>query len=119
MNTQTSADSAATTEQELAALGQNDFEAVLSEQQVEEYERTQNTHWGARRRMALVSLLRNKQQLVDGFGEGDGPDALLDMIEDISDWQNHLKSQLELAEMAVARLAVVSSAIIYRTANGA
>lgn len=118
MNTQTNADSAATTEQELAALGQNNFEAVLTKQEVE-YERAQDARWGAKRRTALVSLSWSKTQLVDRFGEGGGPDTLLDMIEDISEWQEHLKSQVELADMAFARLAVVSSAILYRNAEGA
>ena len=44
---------------------------------------------------------------------------VLDMIEDISEWQEHLKSQVELADMAFARLAVVSSAILYRNAERA
>ena len=48
------------TDSELAAFGQREFEALLTEAEVTDYEATQNTLWGPRRRMALATLMRSK-----------------------------------------------------------
>lgn len=112
MNTQTSAGTTAVTEQELTDLGPNDFEAALTTQEVE-YERAQDARWAAKRRTALVALSWSKTQLVERFGDGYGQATLLDLVEDISCWRDHLNKQVELADMAAARLAVVASAVIH------
>jgi len=106
MNTQTSADTAAVNERNLVDLGEDDFEAVLTTQEVE-YERAQDARWAAKRRTALFALSRSRTQLLEQFGESHGQATLLDLIEDVSCWRDHLKKQVELADMAAARLAVV------------
>lgn len=118
MNTQTSAGTTAVNEQELADLGPNDFEAALTTQEVE-YERAQDARWAAKRRTALFALSRSRTQLVEQFGEGHGQATLLDLMEDVSCWRDHLNKQVELADMAAARLAVVAGAVALDTEQGA
>jgi hypothetical protein len=95
-------------------LGQIDFDAVLTNEEFQEYEATQNETWGVNRRIAMITLARSKAQLVGGFGKAGNTDALLEMIERVQDWSDHLKASIEMAEMASARLMAVASAIIYR-----
>ena len=105
-----------TQDTDLAELGKITFDSVLTDQQVEEFEAAQ-TEWGPKRRCALITLARTRQQLVDGFGSGDGPDVLLEMIGHVSDYEKHCKALAELAATAVARLMAVAAATIEKGAT--
>lgn len=105
-----------TQETDLAELGRITFDSVLTDEQVEEFEKAQ-TEWGPKRRCALITLARTRQQLVDGFGSGDGPDVLLEMIGHVSDYEKHCKALAELAATAVARLMAVAAATIEKGAT--
>ncbi len=101
---------------DLAELGRVTFDSVLTDEQVEEFEKAQQ-EWGPKRRCALITLARTRQQLVDGFGSGDGPDVLLEMIGHVSDYEKHCKALAELAATAVARLMAVAAATIEKGAT--
>ena len=101
------------TASELASFGQREFEALLTEAEVMDYEATQNTLWGPRRRMALATLMRSKAQLSEGHSEPDHPDLLLTMADEITEWRDHLATHIQLAETAVARLLSVVSQSIF------
>lgn len=105
-----------TTPDDLAELGKVTFDSVLTDQQVEEFESAQ-TEWGPKRRCALITLARTRQQLVDGFGSGEGPDVLLEMIGHVSDYEKHCKALAEMAATAVARLMAVAAATIEKGAT--
>lgn len=96
---------------ELAALGNNEFDAVVTQEQIQGYERSQDEMWGTKRRVAMIALSRSKKQLIKGFG--DGVETLIEMIDHINEWRDHMKGQIEMAEQATARLLIVSSAILY------
>ena len=100
-------------EQEVAEMGKTDFLAVMTQKEIEEYENTQNESWGVKRRLAFITMARSKTQLVEGFGHDGGPDSLLNLIDEISDWSTHMKGHIEMAESACARLMIVASALIY------
>lgn len=101
---------------DLAELGKLTFDSVLTDQQVEAFDAAQ-TEWVQSRRCALITLARTRQQLVDGFGSGDGPDVLLEMIGHVSDYEKHCKALAELAATAVARLMAVAAATIEKGAT--
>lgn len=101
---------------DLAELGRVTFDSVLTDEQVEEFEKAQ-TEWGPKRRCALITLARTRQQLVDGFGSGEGPDVLLEMIGHVSDYEKHCKALAEMAATAVARLMAVAAATIEKGAT--
>lgn len=105
-----------TRDPDLSALGRVTFDAVLTDEQVEEFEAAQ-TEWGQNRRCTLAILARTRQQLVDGFGTGDGPDGLLEMIGHIRDYEMHCKALAEMADAAVARLIAVAAATIEKGAT--
>ena len=100
---------------DLAELGRITFDSLLTNEQVEKIEAAQ-AQWGPIRRCALITLARTRQQLVDGFGSGDGPDALLEMIGHVSDYEKHCKELAEMAATAAARLMAVAAATIEKGA---
>lgn len=101
---------------DLAELGCITFDSVFTDEQVEAFEKAQ-AEWGPKRRCALITLARTRQQLVDGFGSGEEPDALLEMIGHVSDYEKHCKALAEMAATAVARLMAVAAATIEKGAT--
>ncbi len=104
-----------TTPNDLAELSKITFDSVLTDEDVEKFE-AQQPEWGPKRRVALITLARTRQQLVDGFGSGEGPDVLLEMIGHVSDYEKHCKALAEMAATAVARLMAVAAATIEKGA---
>ena len=102
------------TEETMQLLAEHDFDALLTMAQIEEFEANYDETWRPLRRIALIVLARSKTQLVEGFGDGEGLDVLLDMMEHIGDYQDHLKSSLEVTEMAFDRLLSVMHACTHR-----
>lgn len=96
---------------DIADLARLDFDSLLTDTQVQEFEANQ-THWGEKRRIALIVLARTKEQLVTGFGGGSGPDALLELIEHLSDYEKHCKALQEMASIACARLIAATAATL-------
>ena len=105
-----------TTPDDIAEIGKITFDSVLTDKQVQELEASQ-TKWGPTRRCALITLARTRQQLVDGFGSGEGQDALLEIIGHVSDYEKHCKALAEMAATAVARLMAVAAATIEKGAT--
>jgi hypothetical protein len=101
-----------TAEPTMDEVAQRDFTALVTEAQIEESEREYNSIWGMRRRVMLISLARSRDQLLEGFGSGDGPDTLLNMVEEINLYKDHLREGAEIADTAVSRLLCVVHAII-------
>lgn len=89
---------------DLAQLARLNFEPLLTREEVDDYEKTQNATWGVKRRIALAALTRSRDQLRDGFCMGDSPELLPQAIVEISEWETHCKHNAELASTAVARL---------------
>lgn len=90
-----------------------EFQAVLTPGQVQDYEATQHETWGPRRRMTLISLTRSKAELLAGFAQGEnGADVLMDMIDEVHTWRDHLIATADLAETASARLIITCSALL-------
>lgn len=103
---------AASPDDGLAALGQHDFEAGLTDLEVEEFEAAERETFGVTRRAAVAVLARSKQQLVIGFGDGDkGADALLAAIERVREWRSRLVASIAVADTATARLLIVAAEV--------
>lgn len=100
-------------EEDSVSIGQHEFEPALTDDQVQEYESTQNELWGSKRRLAMIALSRSKTDLVKGFGKDKRADSLFEAIDHINGWSDHLKGQIEMANAAVARLMIVASAIVH------
>jgi len=96
---------------DLAALGRIPFDSLLSDEDVEKFE-AQQPEWGVQRRVTLITLARTRQQLIDGFGDGDGQDMLFEMIDHIKDYEKHCKDLVEMASIAAARMIAVAAACI-------
>lgn len=100
------------TREDLDGIASNDFEAALTPQEVEEYEASQNTTWGVKRRITLITLTQSKAEMVLNFGKDDkGADVLLDMLDHAREWKDHLQAGIDLSECAMARIIVACSAI--------
>lgn len=90
-----------------------DFPADMTMQQLADGEVGYDELWGPKRRLALISLARSKAELVDGFSKSDnGPEVLMDMIEHVQDWMQHLQACIAIGESAHARLSVTCATVI-------
>mgnify|MGYP001153632328 CR=1 FL=1 len=89
-----------------------EFDAVFTREQIEEYESEYNTTWGVSRRTALMFLSLNKAEMIEKFGKDDGPDVLLDSVEIIQEYKEHLEAEIKLAEAAIARMICAASVLI-------
>ena len=85
-----------------------EFDAALTRKDVEESERNYNTTWGVSRRMTLMFLTSSRTELLERFGKDDGPDILLDTVNQINEYK-HLQCLIDLADSAEARLLCVVS----------
>ena len=89
------------------------FEPVFTQEQVLSFEAANNETWGVNRRLMMMALARSSEQLTAAFADSaeDNGDTLFALIDQISDYGEHLKSGVELAEAAVARLLMVGQFI--------
>lgn len=107
-----------TDDADLHRMAQHDFEAELTQDQVNKIEAEYNHTWGYKRRITLLALSRSKADLVLNFGKDEnGPDVLMEMVEHIYEFREHLRNGIELADSASARLLVTCSALM--TTKGA
>lgn len=97
-------------EQDVDSLELIDFDALLTDAQRAKIE-ANSQEWGQQRRMALSVLSRSRAQLQEKFEQGTGPDALMDMAENLAAYLDHLKSSIEMAECALARALTVAQFI--------
>lgn len=101
------------TDEELQSMAQHDFEAELTQDQINKIESDYNETWGVKRRITLLALSRSKAELVLNFGQlEDGADVIMEMIDHVHEFREHLRNGIELAESASARLLIACSAIL-------
>lgn len=90
------------------------FCPVFTEADIQLFESKYNGTWGVKRRTAMAVLSLHSQQLIDGISklltENNG-DGFLALIDQISDYRDHLKDSIETAECALARLLSVGEFI--------
>lgn len=102
-----------TSNEELHRLAQHDFEAALTQDELNESEAQYNETWGVKRRITLLALSRSKADLVLNFGKQEnGPDVLMEMIEHIYEFRDHLRNTIELTDTASARLLITCSTLL-------
>ena len=82
------------------------FEAVFTDEQVEQIEKEQR-EWGVNRRIMLAFLSRSGEQLVANAGDN-REDTFEKMRDFITEYRDHLKAGVELADCALARLLALS-----------
>jgi hypothetical protein len=87
-----------------------DFDPVFTHQQVRDAEAVYEENWGESRRIMMTVLARSSAQLLEGFGES--PDVMLDVVDRINGFRDHMKASLEMADLAVTRLLAVAGAVI-------
>lgn len=85
------------------------FKPALTQKQVESIESKYNETWGVNRRITLASLTRSSQQLLDYFSNPTKEDeeTLIAMMESVSEYIDHLKNGISLAEIALARMLLI------------
>lgn len=86
------------------------FKPAFTDEQVKSFEANYNETWGVGRRITMIVLSRSSTQLIDGFAPmivDDDGDACIQLIEQITDYRDHLQASVELAEAALARLLIV------------
>lgn len=97
-----------TTQQAMSARPH--FEAVFTGQEINDFEARLNEEWGAKRRLVMITLSRSSESLIDGFSPSiaeDGGAVIMELMDQISDYQSHLKAGVEMAEAALTRLLLV------------
>jgi hypothetical protein len=92
-------------------ISPKNFEAAITMEEVKLSEELESI-WAQKRRGALASLTRNKQQLVQGFIAGDGIETLLELVQHTQEWRDHLKVQLDMADLAAQRLLVAAGTVM-------
>lgn len=105
-------------DEDLCSMAQHDFEAALTQDQINAIEADYNETWGVNRRITLLALSRSKADLVLNFGkQEDGPDVVMEMIDHIYEFRDHLRACLEMTESASARLLITCSTLMTKGAN--
>jgi hypothetical protein len=97
------------TDKELDEMAALEFEAALSDEQVDEIERAYESTWGVRRRMMQIALARSSSQLKNSEEHCEAADAFIAMTEELDKYKDHLLNALELTEAAIARSAAVAA----------
>jgi hypothetical protein len=91
-----------------------EFPAALTWEQVEDHEARNDI--AVRRRLMLATLTRSGHELLAGFRKhDDNCETLVATVEQIAAHRSYLKSCVELADAAYARLLVVADALIVET----
>ena len=92
-----------------------DFEPVFTEEQVYKIEDEYNTTWGVNRRIMMMVLSKSSKSItamVDSIlSEDETAEAYFSMIEQMDNYEQHLKGGIELAQAARARLLLVGQHI--------
>ena len=88
-------------------LAGENFEPVFTLEQVNEFERNYNESWGVSRRCAMITLVRSKKELIDGWKSLNDNDAILLLINQLIDYRKHLEIGIEITNTALARLLIV------------
>ena len=88
-----------------------DFAPLMLHEQVAEFEAEYEHTWGSKRRMAMTVLTQSRSELTNGFGQDSSdPATLLDLVNDIKEYADHLAGGAQLANAAIARLLLVAGA---------
>ena len=101
----------ALTDKQMADIAAISFEPVMTKDEVFAAEARYEKTWGLSRRIAMMTLTRTREELIDGFADDPEFDqTLMEMIDHIEHYENHLKAGAEMAGAAIARLACVMAA---------
>mgnify|MGYP001603806160 CR=1 FL=1 len=89
------------------------FKPLLTKEQVFEAEAKHNETWGVNRRLTMITLSRTRDELIEGFASiaTNNGDAFIELIEQITDYQEYLKTSIKFTECAIARLLAVGQYI--------
>jgi hypothetical protein len=92
-----------------------EFDAVFTEKDVFKIEGEYNTTWGVSRRIMMMVLSKSSADLSNIFksiiADDDTGRVYFEMLEQIDDYKEHLKSGMELADAAAARLLMVATQV--------
>ena len=97
-----------------ASVQRPQFSSVISEQQIISIDKT-HSNLGVSRRLALLILSKNSDQLIAGFGKtfaDDGGETLTETIESLTDYRDKAESLLQMADSACDRLLLVAEFIV-------
>lgn len=92
------------------ALAKASFQPVFTKEQVMHFEESRQRDIAVRRRIALFSLCLTEKRMQ--LNAKKDPNTFLDMAESCSAFVDDCKAQLELAEMATARLLIVGNDVM-------
>lgn len=90
------------------------FSSVISEQQIISIDKT-HSNLGVSRRLALLILSKNSDQLIASFGKtfaDDGGETLTETIESLTDYRDKAESLFQIVDSACARLLLVAEFIV-------
>ncbi len=101
------------------ALTKPYFDAAFTLEQVESIESNYNARWGFKRRLMMAILSKSSQELMDGFPElaKNNGEAYFEVIDQLEDYLDHLKSAAELAESSLNRLVFVGEYLTQETGS--
>lgn len=101
------------------ALPKPYFDAAFTLEQVESIESNYNARWCFKRRLMMAILSRSSQELLDGFPElaKNNGEAYFEVIDQLEDYLDHLKSAVQLAESSLNRLVFVGEYLTQKTGS--
>lgn len=101
------------------ALTKPYFDAAFTLEQVESIESNYNARWRFKRRLMMAILSKSSQELLDGFPElaKNNGEAYFEVIDQLEDYLDHLKSAVQLAESSLYRLVFVGEYLTQETGN--
>lgn len=99
---------------ELQELAQEQFDALVTPEQIADYEATTAPQWAQTCRAMLNVLAQDKAALLAQFGHSDNTRTLSALIDDIKQLTLHPQDQQHMANTAVYRLTVVASTLLTR-----
>jgi hypothetical protein len=93
----------------------NSYEPIFTTEQVFRLEDEYNTTWGVSRRIMMAVLSKDSNTLADiaesSVTDDEEDNAYFTMIEQISDYEQHLNDGIELARAALARLFIAGQSV--------
>ena len=90
------------------------FPSILTEQQLISIDNI-HSDLGVSRRLALLMLSRDSEQLITGFGStfaDDDGEVLSETIQSLNEFQSRTEAMHEIADAACARILVVAEYIL-------
>ena len=85
------------------------FNPIFTNEQNSNFEQEYDKTWGTKRRLLMITLSRSSEELITAFDGDEGTEVMTSLMEQLIDYEDHLKAGIELVESATCRLFAVAN----------